>query len=99
MEMTKEHCRKYVGQWVHVHSMYGMHVGILHRTLHDGIILVHHTQLTHGIHASSDTFQPGVHRAADGVDAAQVQFFLPAPGLFVPYAGLFGIWPRPAFFI
>ncbi|MCL6452579.1 MAG: hypothetical protein K6T78_03005 [Alicyclobacillus sp.] len=113
MHLKKEHCVKFVGQWVHVHSVYGMHEGVLHRALHDGIILVHHVQLASTSDAQVDDFQLGlwedqpdhghtahaspldIHR----LDATPAQFLLPAPGLFVPYPGLFGIWPRPAFVI
>lgn len=98
MKMTKEHAKKYVGQWVHCHSIYGMHAGIVHRALHDGFILVHHTQLASGSHATLEDFQPGVHNRKDGLDVEQTQF-LPAPGLFVPYGGLYGLYPRPFFFI
>jgi hypothetical protein len=99
MEMSKDYARRFVGQWVHCHSMYGMHVGIVHRALSDGLILVHHTQLASGSNPHPQEFQPGLHQAGDSMDVSQVQFFLPAPGLFVPYAGLFGLWPRPGFFI
>ncbi len=69
------------------------------RALSDGLILVHHTQLASGSNPHPQEFQPGLHQAGDSMDVSQVQFFLPAPGLFVPYAGLFGLWPRPGFFI
>lgn len=100
MEMKKEVVRQYVGQWVHCHSIYGMHEGILHRALHDGVIIIHHTSLASGQGATEGNYKTGEFRpGVNDADMTQVQFFLPAPGMFVPYGGLYGLWPRPGFVI
>lgn len=100
MVYTKEVVHKYVGQWVQCHSAYGMHAGLMHRALHDGIILIHQTALMSGRPLDDADVSTGVYRAEEnGADITTVQFFIPAPGLFVPYGGLFGLWPRPGFFI
>jgi hypothetical protein len=100
MEMSKDRVRRYVGQWVHCHSMYGLHEGILHRALHDGVIIIHHTSLARGQETIEGDVQTGEFRpSVNDPDMSQVQFFLPAPGLFVPYGGLYGLWPRPGFVI
>lgn len=97
---TKERVRKYVGQWVHCHSVYGMHAGVLHRALHDGIVLVHHTALASGSAADEGDYEAGVfQQGISPEDYSQAQFFLPAPGMFVPYGGIYGLWPRPGFII
>jgi hypothetical protein len=97
MVFHKEYCRRFVGQWVHCHSVYGVHQGLVHRALHDGIILVQYTSLASGQAAGSGDFQPGVHSAHDGRDVTPVQFPFPfvGPGLFIPYGGIFGLSPFP----
>lgn len=96
----KEIVRQYVGQLVHCHSVYGHHEGLVHRALHDGFILVHHVQLAGGEQMTPEDIQAEAHNdSQDDGDMTTVQFFLPAPGLFVPYGGLYGLWPRPGFII
>jgi hypothetical protein len=99
MEYTKETVRSYVGQWVRCQSVYGVHEGLVHRALHDGIILVHTTQLASHSFNGPHEFTTGTFRPGDNdSDIQNVQFF-PAPGLFVPYPGIYGIWPRVGFVI
>ncbi len=99
MDYNKENMRPYVGQWVRCHSVYGVHEGLVHRALHDGIIIVHTAQLTGYSDEANDEFTNGAFRPGeDNSDMQTVQFF-PAPGLFVPYPGIFGIWPRVGFVI
>lgn len=99
MTVDKEVAKRYAGQWVHCHSVYGLHEGVVFKIFHDGIILIHHTQLASGSEQLKDTVvaeaDPG-----NGLDDTRLaQFFLPAPGLFVPFGGMYGLWPRPGFFI
>ncbi len=100
MVFTKEVVRQYVGKWVRCHSVYGLHEGVVHRVLHDGIILVHTVHLAnhdgeHDVNSfESGIFEPG----SDRLDVDTVQFF-PAPGLFVPYGGIYRIWPGFGFVI
>ncbi|MDQ0188845.1 hypothetical protein JI721_12390 [Alicyclobacillus cycloheptanicus] len=96
MDWSKETAKVYVGQWVHCHSVYGMHQGMVHRALRDGIILVQHIQLADGAPCDANSFEPGVYAAGDDRDIQPAQF-LAAPGLFIPYRGLFGLWPVPFF--
>ncbi len=97
VQFTKETVKQYVGTWVRCHSMYGTHEGMLHRALRDGIILVNHMQLTTGEAQSSDDVKFGLFKRGNtpDVDVEQVQFVLPFPGMFVPYGGLFAVYPRP----
>lgn len=100
MEWNKEMLKPYQGQWVHCHSVYGMHAGLVHRVLHDGIVLIQVTQLASGTRDADRNVQPGVYRSGvDETDYRQTQFLVPPPGLFLPYGGLYGIWPRPGFII
>jgi hypothetical protein len=99
MVIHKDYARRFLGQWVHCHSVYGMHHGIVHRALHDGIILVHYTTLTSGEPSLVSDFQPGVHSSRDSRDITPAQFPFLGPGLFIPYGGLFGLWPFPGFII
>lgn len=91
----KETVKHFVGTWVHCHSMYGMHEGLVHRALRDGIILVHHNPLASGNKLDKGDVQLGVLKEGTDLDIAQVQFMLPFPGMFVPYGGLYGLYPRP----
>lgn len=95
VKYTKETVKKYVGTWVHCHSMYGLHEGVVHRALRDGIILVHHTQLSDGTKFNEDDFKHGVFESGSDEEFCEAQFFLPFPGMFVPYGGMFGLYPRP----
>lgn len=97
IQFTKETVKQYVGTWVRCHSMYGMHEGMLHRALRDGIILVNHMQLMKGEAQTSDDVKFGVFQSGNtpDLDIEQVQFVLPFPGMFVPYGGLYGLYPRP----
>ncbi|MCL6429650.1 MAG: hypothetical protein K6V36_02170, partial [Anaerolineae bacterium] len=40
--------QRYVGRWVHCHSVYGFHRGILTRVLPNGIVLTRAVQLASG---------------------------------------------------
>ncbi|WAH35434.1 hypothetical protein [Alicyclobacillus dauci] len=94
MRYTKETVHKFVGQWIHCHSVYGVHQGIVHRAMRDGFILVHHTRLADGRPMVDTDLDMGIYGPTDTSDIVQTQF-LPAPGLFIPYGGVYGIWPRP----
>ncbi|WAH42127.1 hypothetical protein NZD89_00990 [Alicyclobacillus fastidiosus] len=93
---TKETMRPYVGKWVHCHSVYGMHEGIVYRAMREGLVLVHHTQLADGQPMAKEDIEMGIYQSDTPNEFQQVQFFpIPAPGLFLPYGGLYGVWPRP----
>jgi hypothetical protein len=96
MLYTKEVARQYAGQWVRCESVYGVHQGMVHRVLRDGLILIHHVALTSGQAIDREDFQPGNYQS-DDPEFTQVQFFLPAPGLFIPYGGLYGLSPLSPF--
>jgi hypothetical protein len=99
MEYNKKTMHSYVGQWVRCHSVYGVHEGLVHRALHDGIILVHTAQLAaHNLDELQSMKAEPYTPSENSLDMQTVQFF-PAPGLFVPYRGIYGIWPRVGFFI
>jgi hypothetical protein len=91
---TKETIRHYVGKYVHCESVYGVHRGIVHRALRDGFILVHHTQVASGADMDDSDIQIGIDHIDGRTDIVHTQF-LPYPGLFIPYGGLFGIRPIP----
>lgn len=92
MKWSKEHAVKFVGKYVHCHSVYGMHAGMVHRALRDGIILVNHVQLASGQTPAADDIQTGLYANGDSLNLEPVFGW---PGMFIPYGGLFGLWPRP----
>ncbi len=100
MVYTKEVVRQYAGKWIRCHSVYGLHEGVVHRVLHDGIILVHTVQLaSHEEDDHEHSFEGGVFKPEqEDLDVDTVQFF-PAPGMFVPFGGIYGIWPGFGFVI
>ncbi|MCL6517964.1 hypothetical protein [Alicyclobacillus sp.] len=95
----KEVVKPYVGKWVHCHSIYGMHAGLLHRALHDGIVLIHPVALAAGSERAQEEIRAEAETLTPEQDVRQAQFILPFPGMFIPYGGIFGIWPRPAIII
>lgn len=97
--ISKEVVRPYVGKWVHCHSVYGMHAGLLHRALHDGIVLIHPMALASGSPLEEGQIRAEADAPLAAEDVRQAQFFLPYPGMFIPYGGIFGLWPRPAIII
>lgn len=99
MHWGKEHTMHFVGKFVHCHSVYGMHEGLVHRALRDGIILVHHVQLAGGESATKGEFEAEAYHSSDGPDYAPTQFLFPGPGMFIPYGGIYGLWPRPGLWI
>jgi hypothetical protein len=98
VETHREMALKFVGQWVQCHTVYGVHEGILYKALRRGIIIVNATQLASANQSTPDvsigTYQPNV----DELDLQHVQFF-PGFGMFLPYPAIYGIVPRPFFFI
>ncbi|MCF8563258.1 hypothetical protein LLE49_00675 [Alicyclobacillus tolerans] len=98
MHFHKEVVKKYHAQWVHCHSVYGVHHGFVYKVMHDGIILTHCTGLAQGQQTDGSEFEAGVYNDSDGPDVQHVQFF-GGPGMFIPYGGMFGLWPAPGFII
>jgi hypothetical protein len=97
-EAHREMALQFVGQWVQCHTVYGVHEGILYKALRRGIIIVNATQLASANQSSTDasigTYRPN----EDELDIQHVQFF-PGFGMFLPYPAIYGIVPRPFFFI
>ncbi|MFD1675743.1 hypothetical protein [Alicyclobacillus fodiniaquatilis] len=96
---SKETLRVHVGRWVECHSVYGLHHGILHRALHDGVIITNATSLASGQKTRGDEFTDGSYRPqTDDADIQSAQFF-PYPGMFIPYGGIYGFRPLPFGFV
>ncbi|MCL6637292.1 MAG: hypothetical protein K6T26_05025 [Alicyclobacillus sp.] len=79
---------RYLGQWVHCHSVYGWHRGVLTQVRPGGIILGNAVQLA----AAPAAAMQAEHtlQRTDGMAVEPVQFF---GGFFIPFGGLYGIYP------
>jgi len=110
MTLTAEVMHPYRGQWVHCHSIYGVHQGIITQVLEHGIILSRCVQLASGTQdGQPELTQVPYPVKAKGVDAALQFFPIPVPvpvpvapavpgGMFFPYGGINGIYPyRPRY--
>ncbi|MCL6631457.1 MAG: hypothetical protein K6T63_02395 [Alicyclobacillus herbarius] len=93
MAVTYHVARRYLGQWVNCHSVYGIHRGVLTRVLPSGIVLGRAVQLASDstafheprlLSSSSDTLRNL------NEDVQLVQFF---GGFFVPFGGIYGLYP------
>ncbi|MCL6625789.1 hypothetical protein [Alicyclobacillus shizuokensis] len=90
---------RYLGHWVYCHSIYGIHRGVLTRVLPSGIVLTRTVYL-----ASTDNGPRGVRLLVSAVDEGQnahgdivpAQFF---GGFFVPFGGIYGLYPGFGFVI
>lgn len=100
MEVTKEVARQHLGKWVHCHSIYGMHRGVVYKAMKSGIILIHHTQLASGEQHQNNDFALGTFDPSENNEAFEnVRLMMPYPGLYVPYAGMYGMWPGMGFIL
>lgn len=92
--MHADACRQYVGQWVHCHSIYGVHQGVLYKVMRDGIIITQYTQLASYDKTNETDWTTGEFQSErDKDDITQVQFLF--PGMFLPYRAMYGLWPVP----
>ncbi|MCY0875348.1 MAG: hypothetical protein OWT28_03585 [Firmicutes bacterium] len=105
MAVTMEMVKKYHKHWVHCHSVYGMHKGLITHVLERGIILSHFERIE-GYEGSAGMTQTAWSDDRLNGDDLDVSLqFLPVPvpvpavpgGMFVPYGGMYGVYPlRPA---
>jgi hypothetical protein len=92
---TKEVFHVHVGKMIECHSIYGVHHGILHRALHDGVIITNQTSLASEQQNMRNDFTDGSYRPqSDDANIQPAQFF-PFPGMFIPYGGIYGFRPLP----
>ncbi len=94
----------YVGHWVHCHSIYGVHQGVVSRVLEHGIVLSNVMRLANDSKLRPQDISNAPFLPATDHPNYEVQF-MPGPfppavgGLFIPYTGIYGIYPfRPGFF-
>jgi hypothetical protein len=97
------YAQRFLGRWVQCHSVYGTHRGILTRVLPNGIVLHRAVQLASAPAAPVDA-EPAILSASSATgpgalagrgsaappDIQPVQFY---GGFFVPFGGLYGLWP------
>jgi len=102
MVITKDMARQHVGKWVQCRSVYGMHQGMLYKVTKSGVILIHHTQLASGAEHQIRDFAQGTYDPAqrdEDFEAVRLMMPMPYPGMYIPYAGMFGMWPGVGFVI
>lgn len=99
MAVSPHYAQSLLGQWVHCHSAYGVHVGILQEVRYDGIVLGIHDHAYQTITGERAELESVRHADEPEAQDAREAFFFPGPFVrpfFVPYPALYGL--RPYFY-
>ncbi|MCL6516703.1 hypothetical protein [Alicyclobacillus sp.] len=88
---TCKGAHRFLGQMVRCHSVYGWHRGVLTNVTRTGIVIANPVRLASAEAEVAPQAEIGVDQPIDAArDVAEVQFF---GGLFVPFWGLYGLYP------
>lgn len=98
MTVKMGYAQSMLGQWVVVHSAYGVHSGILHQVRPDGIVLAMPRATAVSYRLANQENTPVEHAAGDvTMDVLPVQFFSPFINpffFFIPFFLLFSLRRR-----
>ncbi|MBX5436190.1 MAG: hypothetical protein IRZ33_03125 [Alicyclobacillaceae bacterium] len=88
---------RYLGRWVHCHSVYGLHRGLLTHVLPTGIVLTRCVQLANGPVAVDAVAEAETRLGTAPLREEELaQFF---GGFFIPFGGIYGLYPGFGFVI
>ncbi len=97
MEFNATMMQQYHGQWIRCESLYGTHHGLVSHILEHGILLAHAVQLS-SFNGNQDHDIEVIPNSLNTKSQEPIlQFFAgpivpPAPGLFVPYGAMLGVY-------
>lgn len=96
MEFNVTTMQQYHGQWIRCESLYGTHHGLVSHILEHGILLAHAVQLSSFEGNQTNDIQTTPYARDSAAQEPMLQFFpgpiVPAPGLFVPYGAMLGVY-------
>jgi hypothetical protein len=95
MAINAAFCKQYLGRTVHVHSIYGVHRGVLTHVMSDGIMLGNPVRMA-SCDRSDPVFSYGDYHTNMNSEEYENVFF--GGGLFLPFGGIFGFGFGGGFF-